>query len=100
VVFSSVGITKQKDGLSFHDVDYQGNRNLLDAAVRAGVKKFVYVSVFGGATLRHLEIVDAHERFVDELRASGMEFTVLRPTRLFLGHGARCWTWPAGDGCG
>jgi uncharacterized protein YbjT (DUF2867 family) len=83
VVFSSVGITKQKDGLSFRDVDYQGNRNLLDAAIRSGVKKFVYVSVFGGATLRHLEIVDAHERFVDELRASGMEFAVLRPTGYF-----------------
>jgi len=32
VVFSSVGITKQKDGLTFQDVDYQGNKNLLVAA--------------------------------------------------------------------
>ena len=83
VVFSSVGITRQRDGLSFRDVDYQGNKNLLEAALRAGVKKFVYVSVFNGPGLRHLDIVEAHEDFVDELRASRIEHAVLRPTGYF-----------------
>jgi uncharacterized protein YbjT (DUF2867 family) len=83
VVFSSVGITRQKDGLSFRDVDYHGNLNLLRAARRAGVKRFVYVSVFGGPGLRHLDIVDAHEAFVDKLRGSGIDFAVLRPTGYF-----------------
>jgi uncharacterized protein YbjT (DUF2867 family) len=83
VVFSSVGITRQKDGLSFRDVDYQGNKNLLEAAIRAGVKKFVYVSVLNGTHIRHLDIVRAHEDFVDELRASGIEYAVLRPTGYF-----------------
>ena len=55
VVFSSVGITRQKDGLTFKDVDYQGNKNLLEVALAAGVKKFVYVSAFNGPELRHLE---------------------------------------------
>ena len=32
VVFSSIGITKQKDGLTYMDVDYQGNVNLLEEA--------------------------------------------------------------------
>lgn len=83
VVFSSVGITRQKDGLTFRDVDYQGNRNLLDVAQRAGVKRFVYVSVVNGRGLRHLDIVKAHEDFVDELEASGIDFAVLRPTGYF-----------------
>ena len=83
VVFSSVGITRQKDGMTFRDVDYQGNKNLLEAAIRAGVKKFVYVSVLNGPNLRHLDIVRAHEDFVDELRASGIEYAVLRPTGYF-----------------
>jgi uncharacterized protein YbjT (DUF2867 family) len=83
VVFSSVGITKQKDGLTFHDVDYQGNKNLLEAALEAGVKKFIYVSVFNGPDLPHLAIVKAHEDFVDELRGSGIDYTVLRPTGFF-----------------
>lgn len=83
VVFSSIGITKQKDGLTFQDVDYQGNKNLLEVAQRAGVEKFIYVSVFNGPTLPHLAIIKAHEDFVDVLRASGLNYAVLRPTGYF-----------------
>jgi uncharacterized protein YbjT (DUF2867 family) len=83
VVFSSVGITKQKGKLTFKDVDYQGNRNLLEVAQRAGVKKFVYTSVFRGPSLLHLDIVKAHEDFVTLLKASGMGYTVLRPNGFF-----------------
>jgi uncharacterized protein YbjT (DUF2867 family) len=82
-VFSSVGITRQRDKLSFQDVDYQGNKNLLTVAQRAGVEKFIYVSIFGGPRLLHLEIVKAHEDFVAELRASGMDHVVIRPTGFF-----------------
>jgi uncharacterized protein YbjT (DUF2867 family) len=83
VVFSSIGMTKQKDKLTFRDVDYQGNVNLLEVAQRAGVQKFIYVSVFNGPNLLHLAIVKAHEDFVDELKASGMNYAVLRPTGYF-----------------
>ncbi|MBT8396652.1 MAG: NAD(P)H-binding protein [Gemmatimonadetes bacterium] len=83
VVFSSVGITKQKGNLTFKDVDYQGNRNLLEVAQRAGVKKFIYTSVFRGPNLLHLDIVKAHEDFVTVLKASDMAYTVVRPTGFF-----------------
>jgi uncharacterized protein YbjT (DUF2867 family) len=83
VVFSSVGITKQKGKLTFEDVDYQGNKNLLEAAEKAGVKKFVYVSVFRGPSLLHLAIVKAHEDFVNVLRRSGMDYSVVRPNGFF-----------------
>lgn len=83
VVFSSIGITRQKDNLTFKDVDYQGNKNLLEVAQKAGVKKFIYVSVFNGPNLLHLAIVKAHEDFVDELKASGIDYAVIRPTGYF-----------------
>lgn len=83
VVFSSVGITRQQDGLTFRDVDYQGNKNLLDVALRSDVWKFAYVSAFNGQGLRHLDIGAAHEDFVDELKVSGLEYTILRPTGYF-----------------
>lgn len=83
VVFSLIGITKQKDKLTFKDVDYQGNKNLLEVAKKAGVKKFIYVSVFNGPHLMHLDIIKAHEDFVDVLKASGMSYAVLRPTGYF-----------------
>ena len=50
VVISTVGITRQKDGLTYMDVDFQANMNLLEEAKQAGVKKFIYVSVINGAS--------------------------------------------------
>ena len=83
VVFSSVGITRQQGKLTWKDVDYHGNLNLLAEAERAGVRKFVYVSVIDGPELRHLDIVKAHEDFVAELESSGLKYTVIRPTGYF-----------------
>lgn len=83
VVFSSIGITRQKEKLTFRDVDYQGNMNLLGAALEAGVQKFIYVSVFQGPKLLHLDIIKAHEDFVDELKGSGINYAIVRPTGYF-----------------
>jgi len=68
LVFSSIGITRQQDKLTFRDVDYQGNKNLLNEAKKAGVKKFIYVSILNGPKLCHLDIVKAHEDYVKELK--------------------------------
>jgi uncharacterized protein YbjT (DUF2867 family) len=83
VVFSSLGLTRQKDRLTFHDVDYQGNKNILDRALEASVAKFVYVSVYNAHLMEHLAIIKAHEDFVRALRASGLPYTILRPTGYF-----------------
>ncbi|MBK3515896.1 SDR family oxidoreductase [Carboxylicivirga marina] len=78
-VFSTIGITRQKDGMTYMDVDYQGNANLLNEALQDGVEAFQYVSAIGGDKLRQLKIFEAKERFVDELKASGIQYSVLRP---------------------
>ena len=83
ILISTVGITRQKDGLTYMDVDYQVNRNLLDEAIRAKVKRFIYVSVLDGDNLRHLAICAAKERFVDELKLSGMDYCIIRPSGFF-----------------
>lgn len=83
IVFSSVGLTRQKDGLTFHDVDYQGNKNILDRALEASVARFVYVSVYNAQLMEHLAIVKAHEDFVRALQASDLPHTIMRPTGYF-----------------
>ena len=83
VVISTLGITRQKDGLTYRDVDYQANLNLLKEAIQAGVKKFIYISVINGASFRHLKLVEAKEMFVDELKASSIQYTVIRPNGFF-----------------
>ncbi|WP_299114047.1 SDR family oxidoreductase [uncultured Winogradskyella sp.] len=82
-VISTVGITRQKDGLTYMDVDYQANLNLLREAQKGGVRKFIYVSVINGDKHRDLKITEAKEAFVDELRKSGLEYTVVRPNGFF-----------------
>jgi uncharacterized protein YbjT (DUF2867 family) len=83
ILISTVGITKQKDGLSYEDVDYQANLNLLNEAINSNVKKVIYVGVLNGEKLRHLEICAAKERFVDVLENSGLDYCVIRPNGFF-----------------
>lgn len=83
VVISTIGITRQKDGLTYMDVDYQANMNLLREALDSGVKKFIYVSVLNGENLRHLKICDAKEMFVEQLKKSGLDYCIIRPNGFF-----------------
>lgn len=82
-IISTVGITRQKDGMSYMDVDYQANLNLLEFAKRHRARKFVYMSVLNGERMRHLKIAAAKERFVDALKASGLEYSIIRPNGFF-----------------
>ncbi|TDK50510.1 SDR family oxidoreductase [Algoriphagus formosus] len=82
-VISTVGITRQKDGLSYMDVDYGANLNLLEFAMRHRARKFIYVSVLNGEHMRHLKITAAKERFVDALKESGLEYSIIRPNGFF-----------------
>jgi uncharacterized protein YbjT (DUF2867 family) len=83
VVFSSVGLTRQKDNLTFHDVDYQGNQNILDRALEASVGKFIDVSVYNAHLMEHLAIIKAHEDFARALKDSGLPHAIIRPTGYF-----------------
>lgn len=82
-VFSSIGITRQKDGLTYMDVDYQGNKNLLDEAIKSKVKKFQYISAINANNFRNLKIFEAKENFVDELKKSPLKYSIIRPNGFF-----------------
>jgi uncharacterized protein YbjT (DUF2867 family) len=90
VVFSAAGqsCTMQRavERASFRDVDLPINRALLAAARAAGVQRFAYVAVLGGERLRHLDYVAAHEDFVGELAASGLDRTVIRANGFFYSY--------------
>ncbi len=60
-------------------VDDMGNRHLIDAAKAAGVKHFIFVSVQGASPASPLEFFRTKYRTEEYLRASGLNFTILRP---------------------
>lgn len=82
-VISTIGITRQKDGFTYMDVDYQGNMNLLGEAEKAGVKKFIYISAFKADKLTQLKGCKAKEKFVNELKKSKLDYCVIRPNGFF-----------------
>ena len=68
---------------TFTRLDYPANRNLIRAAEDAGARKFVYVSVFGHRQLPQTDFIRGHELVVEELRASRLDYAVVRPTGFF-----------------
>jgi len=83
LVFSSVGISRQRDMLTFDQVDYQCNQNLIDLCQSSGVNRFVYVSMQGAENILQLAIARAHEKVVSALKDSGMEYRIVRPCGYF-----------------
>ncbi len=80
---ASMSMTNWSDRTDFREVDWLGNRNLLEDAKRSEVKKFVYVSLNDGPALAHTAYAKFHEAFVQDLSRSGLDYTVVRPTGLF-----------------
>lgn len=83
VVISTIGLTKTSAEISCYDVDYQGNMNLLSEAKRAGVKHFAYISVLKADTDPTVPMLDAKAKFETELKNSGLEWVIFRPTGYF-----------------
>ncbi len=61
-------------------IDFEGNAILVDAAHRAGVEHFILVSVQGAATDSPLELARMKFAAEQNLRASGLAWTIIRPT--------------------
>lgn len=104
LVVSSLGLTRQTDGLTPRAVDYQANVNILEAAIRAGVGRFGYVHVLGADRMRDVPLVAAKQAFVERLWAAPVEASVIAPSGYFsdmddfLGMARRGRIWLFGDG--
>jgi uncharacterized protein YbjT (DUF2867 family) len=93
LVISSIGASEKEGPNSPEFVDYGGNNNLVDAAVKAKVRQFVLVSsmgvthednmlnrIFGNVLIWKL-------KGEDYLRDSGIPYTIVRPGGLHRGPG-------------
>jgi uncharacterized protein YbjT (DUF2867 family) len=83
VAITALGITRQRERYTFHDVDYQANRNLLNEATRAGVRKFVSTSGYGIDDALDTALYRAKKDFELALISSGVPYVIVRPTGFF-----------------
>lgn len=82
VVSTVTAVTTAKPGDSFEATDGTGTANLIDAAKRAKVKQFVFVS-FETDDVPDAPLVKAKRAAERHLRASGIDYTILQPA-LFM----------------
>ncbi len=83
IVFSALGLTAPHPEHTSNDVDYLGNKRILDQAVSENVSRFIYVSVFNQDKMADIPSIKAHELFVAALKQSGISWAVIRPNGYF-----------------
>ena len=77
-IISTVSSTlSRQDGDFIQTVDDEGQANLIDSAVRAGVSQFVYVSF---CELGECPLQTAKRKVEKHLAESGLNYTILQPT--------------------
>lgn len=86
IVISAFGKSvspNDKSTSSFYEVDFLGNKNILEEAKKVGIKKFVYVSAFHSEKYQHLNYFKVHHEFSDLLIQSGINYSIIKPPAIF-----------------
>lgn len=82
-VITTIGLVTKSDKFTNYDIDLDGNLNILEEAKKAGVKKFVYVSVIHADSDATVPMLDAKLKFENKLKESGIEYIIIRPSGYF-----------------
>lgn len=77
-IISTAGIGLARGSDSPMRVDYEGNLNLINAAVAAGVEHFVLISAIGANWIHSSDIFVAKNKAEQELRSSSLRYSILR----------------------
>lgn len=78
-----VAIPRETRGRSFDRVNVGGTRNVVESARRVGTRRFVQLSVLGATDDPGMAYLHSKWRGEELVRASGLEWTILRPSLLF-----------------
>lgn len=70
---------------TYEEVDFGGNRHILDEARKSGVQRFVYTSIKGSDTAYHLGVANAHKKIQDLLATSPISHTSIKPVGFYSG---------------
>ncbi|MFL6389081.1 MAG: complex I NDUFA9 subunit family protein [Terriglobales bacterium] len=82
-VIHLVGIIVEKGTNTFERVHHLGTRNVVEAAKRAGIKRFVQMSALGVRADGVAQYQTTKWKGEEEVRQSGIAFCILRPSLIF-----------------
>jgi len=78
-----VAIIRETKEATFEMINLGGTKNLLHAAKRMGVKKFIYMSNLGTGPDQRFPLLYSKWQAEEEVRNSGIGFVILRPSVIF-----------------
>jgi uncharacterized protein YbjT (DUF2867 family) len=78
-----VGIIVEKGANTFEAVHHLGTRNVVEAATRAGVRRFIHMSAIGVRAEGVARYQTSKWKGEEEVRRSGMPYCILRPSLIF-----------------
>jgi uncharacterized protein YbjT (DUF2867 family) len=78
VISTASSTMSRQEGDSIESVDRQGQLSLIDAAIAAGVKRFILISF--PTVAANFPLQSAKRAVEERLRRSGMTYTILQPT--------------------
>jgi NADH dehydrogenase len=83
VQFPGSPIESRRRGYTFEEVDLKGTRHQVDAARRAGVRRFMYVSAVGASRTAEKHWFRCKWEAEDYLQRSGLEWVIVRPAWVY-----------------
>lgn len=83
LAFPNSPMESPSKGRTFEAVDAEGTERLVAAAIAAGVQRLVYISGAGAAPDAKRHWFRAKWRAEEAVRASGITYTIIRPTWIF-----------------
>ena len=78
-----VAIPRESKGRRFEEVNVGGTRHVVEAAQRAGIRRFVHLSVLGVVDDPKLRYLQSKARGEQIVRESPLDWVVLRPSLMF-----------------
>lgn len=82
-VIHLVAIIEETGGHTFDQVIRQGTEHVVNEARAAGVRRFIQMSALGAANLSEFPYHQAKWRAEEAVRASGLDWTIFRPSIIF-----------------
>ena len=82
-VIHTVAISMEKGGRTYDEVNYQGTINVVDAAQKAGVTRFINVSQNGADAKLPYRFLASKGKAQDYVASSSLRWTALRPSAIF-----------------
>jgi len=82
-VISTHTLGMQKKGITYWDVDYHGNLNLIKLLKENGGGKYVFISGLGAILYSRFPLFQVKQLIENLLITSGLDYTIFRPSGFF-----------------